>query len=76
MRVRTGIVEFDSKEAAEILGISEEELIDAISRGDFGFYYRTKRGYQFHEASIAENRERLKENGKESDQLAWPGMEE
>lgn len=60
MRVRTGIVEFDSKEASEILGISEAELVDAIEHGDFDFYYRTNRGYQFHEASIAENRERLK----------------
>ena len=39
VRVRTGIVEFDSKETAEILGISEEQLIDAIEYGDSDFYY-------------------------------------
>ena len=60
MRVRAGIVEFDGKEAAEILGISEEELIDAIEHRDFDFYYLSKHGYQFHEASIEENRERLR----------------
>ena len=60
VRVRTGIVVFYSKAAAEILGSSEEELIDAIENGDFDFYYRPNNGYRFHEASITERRKRLR----------------
>ena len=59
VRVCAGIVEFDSKEAAEMLRISEEELIDAIEHGGFDFYYLRKHGYPFHAPSIEEHRERL-----------------
>ncbi len=75
MRVRSGIVEFDSKEAAHVLGIPEENLIEAVGRGDFLCWYRLNNRLYFNEASIDTNREILQNIPQDAKQLMLPGIE-
>ena len=57
MRIRGTIVEYDLKETAAILGISQKELRKRVREGKL--IYNNGDGYKFHDASLDENRRRL-----------------
>lgn len=68
MRIRALTVEYNLTEAAQMLGISDAALKQAVDAGHLRCYYRLgKNEYQFHEASLQTNQELLA--GKEFSQF-------
>ena len=59
MRIRGYIIEYDLRETAVILGISQTKLRKGVREGKLRFFYNNDDGYKFHDASLDENRRRL-----------------
>ena len=63
MRCRGCIIEYDVNEAAKILNITPAILKKSIQQGKFQYwYYDRKDGYKFHNASLENNRLKLRRN--------------
>jgi hypothetical protein len=61
MRLRGVVIEYDLNEAATLLKVTIEELRRGVQEGQFKHFYRIGKEYKFHDASIEDNRLRLKE---------------
>jgi len=60
MRIRGIIREYDLDETAIILGIPSKKLLKEVREGELQHFYRRGKEYKFHDASLEENRHRLK----------------
>jgi hypothetical protein len=61
MRLRGAIIEYDLTEAATILKLSTKELNYKVREGKLRCFYHIGNEYKFHDASLEDNRLRLKE---------------
>ena len=50
MRIRGYIVEYDLRETAVILGISQTKLRKEVREGKLRYFYNNGNGYKFHDA--------------------------